>query len=69
LSHGVGAALIAGLSARHILRVGTYSEHPWIAAYWILLTGFALAPLAHVCLLKRLAACLSEIKELPCTRR
>jgi anti-anti-sigma regulatory factor len=28
LSHGVGAALVAGLSAHHTLRVGTYSEDP-----------------------------------------
>jgi predicted ferric reductase len=54
LSHGVGAALVAGLSAHHTLRVGTYSEDPWLAAFWILLTGIALASLAHVYVLKPL---------------
>ena len=48
LSHGVGAALVAGLSAHHTLRVGTYSEDPWLAGFWLLLTGIALASLAHV---------------------
>jgi predicted ferric reductase len=54
LSHGVGAALVAGLSAHHTLRVGTYSEDPWLAAFWVLLTGIALASLAHVYVLKPL---------------
>jgi predicted ferric reductase len=54
LSHGVGAALVAGLSAHHTLRVGTYSEDPWLAAFWILLTGIALVSLAHVYVLKPL---------------
>lgn len=54
LSHGVGAALVAGLSAHHTLRVGTYSEDPWLAGFWILLTGIALASLAHVYVLKPL---------------
>jgi predicted ferric reductase len=54
LSHGVGAALVAGLSAHHTLRVGTYSEHPLLAAFWVLLTGIALASLAYVYVLKPL---------------
>ena len=54
LSHGVGAALVAGLSAHHTLRVGIYSQDPWLAAFWILLTGIALASLAHVYVLKPL---------------
>lgn len=54
LSHGVGAALVAGLSAHHTLRVGIYSADPWLAGFWILLTGIALASLAHVYVLKPL---------------
>jgi predicted ferric reductase len=54
LSHGVGAAIIAGLSAHHTLRVGTYSSDAWLAAFWILLAGLALASLAHVYLIKPL---------------
>ena len=54
LSHGVGAALIAGLSAHHTLSVGTYSADTWLAAFWVLLTGLAVLSLAHVYLLKPL---------------
>jgi predicted ferric reductase len=54
LSHGVGAALVAGLSAHHTLRVGTYSYDAWLAAFWILLTGLALLSLAHVYAIKPL---------------
>lgn len=52
LSHGLGAAAIAALSAHHTLRVGTFSADPWLAGFWIALTGVALASLAHVYLLK-----------------
>lgn len=38
LSHGLGTALIAGLSAHHTLCVGTYSDGTCLAAFWILLT-------------------------------
>lgn len=47
-SHGLGAALIAGLSAHHTLAVGTYSADPLLAGFWLLLTGLALGSLAHV---------------------
>jgi hypothetical protein len=53
LSHGLGTALIAGFSAHHTLCVGTYSDGTCLAAFWILLTGLALASLALVYLLKR----------------
>jgi predicted ferric reductase len=54
LSHGVGAALIAGLSAHHTLSVGTYANDPLLSGFWIVLTGVALLSLAHVYLLKPL---------------
>jgi predicted ferric reductase len=54
LSHGLGAAVVAGLRAHHTLRVGTYSEDTWLAAFWLLLTGVALASLGHVYVLKPL---------------
>jgi predicted ferric reductase len=53
-SHGLGAALIAALSAHHTLSVGTYADDPLLAGFWIALTGVALLSLAHVYLLKPL---------------
>lgn len=47
-SHGIGAALVAALSAHHTLRVGTYSADSLLAGFWIALTGAALASLAYV---------------------
>lgn len=52
LSHGLGAALIAGLSLHHTLRVGTYAADPVLAGFWLVLTGIALASLVEVYLLK-----------------
>jgi predicted ferric reductase len=54
LSHGVGALLIAGLSAHHTLVVGTYSGDAWLATFWILLTALAIVSLVHVYLVKPL---------------
>ena len=54
LSHGLGAAAIAGLSLHHTLRVGTFAADPWMAGFWMLLTGVALASLVHVYALKPL---------------
>jgi predicted ferric reductase len=54
LSHGLGAALVAGLAVHHTLAVGTYSADPVLAGFWIALTGVALLSLVHVYLLKPL---------------
>jgi predicted ferric reductase len=43
LSHGLGAALIAGLSLHHALTIGAHSSGPALALYWQ--AGFALAML------------------------
>jgi predicted ferric reductase len=48
LSHGIGAALIAGLSAHHTVQVGTYAADPLLTALWLVLTALALASLAYV---------------------
>jgi predicted ferric reductase len=52
LSHGIGSALIAILSAHHTLRVGTYSADPWLAGFWLLMTAVALLSLIEVYILK-----------------
>jgi predicted ferric reductase len=54
LSHGLGAALIAGLAAHHTLAVGTYAADPVLTGFWIALTAIALLSLVHVYLLKPL---------------
>jgi predicted ferric reductase len=54
LSHGLGAALVAGLAAHHTLAVGTYAARPVLAGFWIALTAVALLSLVHVYLLKPL---------------
>jgi predicted ferric reductase len=51
-SHGIGAAVIAALGAHHTLRVGSFSDAPWLAGFWIVLTAVALGSLAHVYALK-----------------
>jgi predicted ferric reductase len=53
-SHGIGAALIAALSAHHTLRIGTYSGDSLLAGFWIVLAGVALASLAYVYAVKPL---------------
>ena len=52
LSHGLGAAAIAALSAHHTLSVGTYSADPLLAAFWLVLAGFAVVSLAYVYAIK-----------------
>jgi predicted ferric reductase len=52
LSHGLGSAAIAALSAHHTLRVGTYSSDPLLAGVWIALTALALVSLAFVYIVK-----------------
>lgn len=54
-SHGIGAALIAGLGTHHTLRVGSHSADPLLAAFWIALTALALLSLFHVYVVKPLA--------------
>lgn len=54
LSHGLGAAAIAGLSVHHALSVGTYAADPALATFWAGLTAVALASLVHVYLVKPL---------------
>lgn len=54
LSHGLGAAAIAALSAHHTLRVGTYSSDPWLAGFWVVLTALALGSLLQVYVIKPL---------------
>jgi len=52
LSHGIGSALIAILSAHHTLRAGSYSADPWLAGFWLLMTAIALLSLFEVYILK-----------------
>jgi len=54
LSHGLGAAAIAGLGLHHTLRVGTYSDDLLLAAFWIVLVGSALFSLAYIYVFKPL---------------
>jgi predicted ferric reductase len=54
LSHGLGAALIAGLGAHHTLQVGGYSADTWLAGFWLLLTAIALTSLVYVYAIKPL---------------
>jgi predicted ferric reductase len=53
-SHGFGAALIAGFGLHHTLTVGSHSADPWLARFWIALTGIALLTLLFVYLVKPL---------------
>jgi predicted ferric reductase len=52
LSHGLGAAAIAALSAHHTLSVGTYAGGVWLAGFWVALTGLALLSVAYVYVIK-----------------
>lgn len=54
LSHGLGAAAIAGLGLHHTLAVGTYSDDIWLAAVWIVLAGSAVLSLAYIYIFKPL---------------
>lgn len=54
ISHGVGAALVAGFGVHHALAVGRHSGQPWLTGYWSLLTGLAALTLLLVYLVKPL---------------
>ncbi len=48
IAHGIGAALIAGLSLHHTLDIGRYAQDPALAAFWIAGSAIALGTLAFV---------------------
>lgn len=54
LSHGIGAALIAGFGVYHAVAAGRYSSHPALAAFWLTLLGLALLTLVMVYLVRPL---------------
>ena len=54
LSHGLGAALIAGFGVYHALEAGRYSAHPVLAAFWLGLLVLALFTLVTVYLVRPL---------------
>lgn len=54
-SHGLGAALIAGLGLHHTLTVGTHGAHPVLAGFWVVMTGLAVLTLLFVYVLKPLS--------------
>lgn len=41
LSHGMGAALVAGLGVHHAIAAGRYSGHASLAAFWLVLLALA----------------------------
>ena len=51
-SHGIAAALLACFGLHHTLKVGAHSADPWLAGYWVLLTGLALLTLLFVYVIK-----------------
>ena len=51
LGHGIGSALIAGLSAHHVLEAGRYSGEQTLSIFWMILLGCALASLFYVYLI------------------
>lgn len=54
LSHGLGAALIAGFGVFHALEAGRYSSHPPLMAFWLVLLVLALLTLVTVYLVRPL---------------
>lgn len=54
LGHGLGAALVAGLSAHHALAAGRYSGEPSLAWFWLGLLGLAVASPIYVYLISPL---------------
>ncbi|TQV80566.1 ferredoxin reductase family protein [Denitrobaculum tricleocarpae] len=54
LGHGIGSALIAGLSAHHVLEAGRYSAEQPLYTFWLVLLGCALASLLYVYLISPL---------------
>lgn len=54
LSHGLGAMAIALFGTHHTLTVGTSSADPWLAGFWVVATGAAIASLIQVYLVRPL---------------
>jgi predicted ferric reductase len=54
VSHGVGAALVAGFGALHAFDAGRYSQHDWLAAFWLVLLALAALTLLIVYLFRPL---------------
>ncbi len=52
VSHGLGAALLAGFALHHAFSAGRYSGAPALMAYWAFLLALALGSLAAVYLLR-----------------
>lgn len=52
LTHGVGAALVAGLLLHHTLYAGSYARDPVMVAVWILLFSIAAFSLIHIYLVR-----------------
>lgn len=52
VSHGLGAALLAGFALHHAISAGRYSGAPALMAYWALLLALALGSLVAVYLLR-----------------
>lgn len=52
VSHGLGAALLAGLALHHAISAGRYSAAPPLMAYWAFMLALALGSLVAVYLLR-----------------
>lgn len=55
LTHGLTALVIALFGVHHTLGAGRYSDHPWLAGFWLALLAIALFTLLWVYVLKPLA--------------
>lgn len=62
LGHGVGAAVIAGLTALHAFDAGRYSGTGPLFVFWLVLLGIAVATLVHVYLISPLLALRTPFK-------
>jgi predicted ferric reductase len=54
LSHGLGAALIAGLSLHHALGIGSHTSAPALALYWQFSFTLAILTLVHIYIVRPL---------------
>ncbi len=52
VSHGLGAALLAGLVLHHAISAGRYSAAPWLMAYWAFLLTISLGSLFAIYLVR-----------------
>jgi predicted ferric reductase len=68
LGHGLGAAVIAGLTTHHALEAGRYSQTEPMATLWLVLLGIALATLAHVYVLSPLLQFRHPFEVVSCRR-